>query len=450
MRAHRGLRGWSTSLTVRLTALATAATAVVLAVVLAGVLALFSRQLDVSVDEGLSARLGDLRGAVRDLGSSAVVSESLAQLTSGDVVVASSATLPSRAVLAAGVRCPAADRYGRRTLALSAEGDRVAVRVLTGCLDDGRAVTVAASLQTQREARERLLVLLSLAGPLLLLLVAGTVGRAVRAALQPVDLLTREAAQISGGQDAGRRLPVIGGDDEIARLAVTLDAMLSRLAVSFARERAFVDDASHELRTPIAVLRGEIELALSDLSDPAEVEQSLRAALAEAERLGLLVEDLLVLARRGVGPAGAQGLDVRELYDTTAHRLRRSTGLAITVDCPPDLRLLLDVGSAERLLVNLVTNAAAAGARTVALSARRDRQQVLLDVDDDGPGFPPAFLPVAFERFARADATRSRAGGTGLGLALVRSIAAEAGGTAAVANDGALGGARIRLRLPAA
>ena len=122
----------------------------------------------------------------------------------------------------------------------------------------------------------------------------------VRAALRPVDALTRKAAEISS-LESGRKLSPVAGDDEIARLARTWTACWPGLAFTFARERAFVDDASHELRSPIAVLRGELEPAVAALHDKAEVERSLRAALAETDRLTRLAEDLLLLARERAG-----------------------------------------------------------------------------------------------------------------------------------------------------
>lgn len=148
--------------------------------------------------------------------------------------------------------------------------------MLSRRLDDGQVLAVGVSADPLHEARERLLGVLLLAGPLFVGVLAVAAWLVVRAALQPVDVLTREAAAISS-LESDRSLPHVPGDDEIARLARTLDGMLTRLRVAFERERAFVDEASHELRSPIAVLRGEIELALSAIGDTAEVEQSLRA-----------------------------------------------------------------------------------------------------------------------------------------------------------------------------
>lgn len=445
-----GRRG---SVAVRLTVVATLATTVVLTVVLAGVLTLFSRQLDVSVRDGLRARLADLQAGVAGDDSAVLGAESLAQLLDRGRVVASSGGLPpgARLVEPGALRCPGSRLLDRR---LRRAGKTDQLRVLVQCLPDGRQLAVAVDVTPQREAQARLLELLAVAGPLLLLLLAAAVGRAVRAALRPVDLLTREAATISAGPDTRRRLPTVAGDDEIARLASTLDAMLARLAVAFEREQSFVDDASHELRTPIAVLRGELELALCDLGDSQAVEQSLQAALAEAERLSRLVQDLLVLARLGTPPppAAPQQLtaDVSTLLASTAERLAGLTGLQLSVQSPSGLAVSCDPERLESALVNLVTNAAAAGAAAVRLGAHAQDDLVHLEVADDGPGFDPAFLPVAFERFSRADLARGPGGSTGLGLAIVAATARAAGGSVTARNDGPLGGAVLRVSLPRA
>lgn len=481
-----------------LTVLATAVTAVVLLVVLSGVLAVFGRQLDAGVDDALRVRWRDVSAAVRAAGPQAVRDETYAALYDGGRPLATSTTLRSAETLlpdSAAVGCPQRQLLVERTVQVSGRDEPLPLRVLAGCLPDGRVLAVAASLEPQDEARERLLGVLALAAPVLLALVALTIGRSVRAALRPVGVLTRQAAQISSGRQLGQRLPAVTGDDEIALLARTLGDMLGRLAVAFARERSFVDDASHELRTPIAVLRGEIELALSDLSDMAGVEQCLRAALGEAQRLSRLTEDLLVLARQqgelsssaetpptadgnsvtGLGPGAGStrsgpdsrkdGADVHGLLLDTARRLARSGPLEVRIDCPQPLHARIAPAELERVLTNLVNNAQAAGATTVLLSARPGddgddasalpvpgpvgRRLVVLDVEDDGPGFPEAFLPVAFERFSRADTARTRGSGAGLGLAMVRTLVSEAGGAVTADNRSRLGGAAVHVLLPA-
>jgi signal transduction histidine kinase len=242
----------------------------------------------------------------------------------------------------------------------------------------------------------------------------------------------------------------VPGDDEVAHLAATLDGMLGRLRVAFQRERAFVDDASHELRTPIAVLRGEIELALLAADDPGERERSLRTALGEAERLSRLAEDLLLLARERAGTLvlRREPVDLLDLAATEAARLQPAFGLRIRVSGDPVV-VPGDEDRLRQLLTNLVANSATAGAATVQVRGTADRTAVVLEVADDGPGFPAEVLDSAFERFVRGDPTRTRSGsGAGLGLSIVRAIVIASGGTAEISSGPPLGGAVVTVRLP--
>jgi signal transduction histidine kinase len=266
----------------------------------------------------------------------------------------------------------------------------------------------------------------------------------VRAALRPVGLLSREAAAISS-LDAERRLPVVGGDDEIARLAATLNQMLARLQVAFARERAFVDDASHELRTPLAVLRGEIELALGALDDRDELEQSLRAAMTQAERLTRLAEDLLLLARDrdGTLAVNRQPVDLSDLLRAEAAGLGAALKIAIEVSGEPVV-LDADPSRLRQVFANLAANSAAARASHVRVSVRREHGDVVIEWADDGLGFPPALLESAFERFVRGDTARTESG-AGLGLSIVRAIAAAHGGSVSLGNGPPLGGAVVSV-----
>ncbi len=439
------------SIAVRVTLLATALTAGVVVLLLAGVLALFVRQLDVSVDDGLAVTLAELRAGVAERGPAALSGVPLAELYEGNRAVATSPAaggggdlLPDRD----GIRCPARTCPGTGRPGSAGE-DPVRIRVRAGCLPDGRVLAVAVSLQPQIDAAERLLVVLALAAPVLLAVVAAVVHRAVHAALRPVDALTRRAAEITAGPDTAGRMPTVDGDDEVARLARTLGDMLERLHRAFTREQAFVDDASHELRTPLTVLRGELELALSDLADSDEVERSLRAALAEAHRLGTLADDLLALARERQPAAPQASVDLAEVLSGGRARLAAASATAVTVSAATGpLPVLVEPAALERVLGNLVTNAAAAGAGRVRLSAARDGDEVVLVVEDDGPGFPVDFLPSAFERFSRPDAARTRGRGAGLGLSLVAAVVEGAGGSVSADNAGGLGGAAVRLRLP--
>jgi two-component system OmpR family sensor kinase len=227
--------------------------------------------------------------------------------------------------------------------------------------------------------------------------------------------------------------------------------MLARLEVAFARERAFVDDASHELRTPIAVLRGEIELALSSTQEPDEVERSLQVALGQADRLSRLAEDLLLLARERVGSlvVRRESIDLLDFAIAAAHRLQPVLGLRIEVSGDP----VVVPGDADRLrqvLANLAENSSAAGASVARIRVIGEPAFAVVEVADDGPGFRSGLVDSAFERFVRGDEARTHGlSGAGLGLSIVRAVVSAHGGTVEARNGPPLGGAVVTARLPA-
>jgi signal transduction histidine kinase len=240
-------------------------------------------------------------------------------------------------------------------------------------------------------------------------------------------------------------------NDEISRLAVTLNQMLSRLHASIEHERRFVADASHELRTPLALLRTEIELALRRPRPVEELRAALHSALDETDRLSRLANDLLLLARAEEGPLPLtrEGIPTGALFGTVSRRFAsrvfeagrdlKVTGADATVDADADR-----LGQA---LDNLVENSLAYGAGDIELFARRSNGSIELHVADSGKGFDEEFLARAFDRFSRADHTRATSG-AGLGLSIVRLIAESHGGSVAAANRPD-GGADVWLRLPA-
>ncbi len=439
------------SLRARLTLVVTLGAAAALGLALALLYAALNRQLATTLDRDLTTRAGDLAAAVRTGDTSSVARDPLAQLYAADgTLLAGSPVLVDRRLLPADdVRSLEGDTLRTRTLPEQGEAAPLTARVFTQRLDDGRVLSVGVSAQPLEKARQGLLQVLLIAAPVLLGALAAAGWLVVRAALQPVDVLTREAASIASFE-SDRALPRVPGDDEIARLAATLDDMLGRLRVAFERERSFVDDASHELRTPIAVLRGEIELALLSSDDPAERQRSLRAALGEAERLSQLAEDLLLLARERMGALvlRERPVDLLDLAASEAHRLDRTLGLRVRVSGVP----VVVGGDADRLrqlVTNLLHNSADAGAEVVEIRSSVDAVEATLEVADDGPGFPAEILGSAFERFVRGDEARSRgATGAGLGLSIVRAVTAAHGGTVEAGNGGPLGGAVVRVHLP--
>ena len=416
---------------------------------------LSAANLDRAIDDGLEARAGDAAALVRPGAASGRLSgsgEALAQVLDerGKVLDttpgAGAAPLLTAAELARAAEGGVVTERGPRPG--FSDGIRLLARPApTG---DGEVVVVVGeSLEQRRRALEGLHTLLAIGGPLALL-VASLAGYAVAAAaLRPVERMRRRAAELTG--EAEGRLPVPPSRDEIARLGVTLNAMLGRLQAVLARERSFVSDASHELRTPLAILRTELELALRGHSTRDELEDAVRSAAEETDRLNQLADDLLVIARSDQGrlPVRPAEIDAHALLKGVAHRFAaraRSEERTLRAEPADGLTLTADRARLEQALANMVDNALRHGAGDVVLSAAQDDGHVVLHVRDRGPGFPDDFLPSAFERFSRADEARSR-GGTGLGLAITSAVAKAHGGEAHASNR-ADGGADVWLEIP--
>ncbi|MFG2005634.1 sensor histidine kinase [Spirillospora sp. NPDC048911] len=282
-------------------------------------------------------------------------------------------------------------------------------------------------------------------------LIAGLIGygtwRSAGRALQPVNEIRRELDEITAS-DLERRVPVPPRDDEIARLARTVNATLDRLEGAVAKQRAFVSDLSHELRSPLTGLRTELELALSDL-DATDVPETLQAILRNAERLHAVVDDLQALARLDC-QAGLkrESVDLHALADQEI--LRRPRRSKVTID--GDDTVVIQGGRNElaRLFANLIDNADRHATSTLTVTVRNVPHGARVEVIDDGPGIAPGDRERVFERFARlADGVHRDAGGTGLGLSIARDIAAAHGGTLTITDrEDETEGARFLLDLP--
>ncbi len=284
--------------------------------------------------------------------------------------------------------------------------------------------------------------------PALVAAVAAFAWLSVGRALRPVEAIRSEVEAITASQ-MHRRVPEPTSDDEIGRLARTMNAMLGRLQGAALRQRQFVSDASHELRSPVAAIRTDVEVALRE-GDGADWPAVGQAVLAEEERLERLLADLLVLAaddERGAGPPCE--VDVVAVVRAEADRGRRVPVEVEVAGAPGPV-----AGSADalgRVVANLLDNAARhAHDRVVAtVEAPGDAPTVRVVVDDDGPGIPEADRERVFQRFTRLDDARTRDdGGAGLGLAVVRSIVTRHGGRVC-AEAAPLGGARLVVELPA-
>jgi two-component system, OmpR family, sensor kinase len=300
------------------------------------------------------------------------------------------------------------------------------------------ALVLGSSLGNRDETLERLRHELFFLSPLALLLATLAGYWLAGAALRPVEEMRRKADAISAATP-GARLPVPPARDEVSRLARTLNEMLGRLELAFEHERRFVADASHELRTPLALLRTELELALRHPRSHAELEEALRSAAEETDRLTALAADLLSIARSDQGsfPVHPEPVSSAEILAEVAERFSaraEQAGRRVVVR-GGDVAFEADPKRIEQAVGNLVDNALVHGAGTVTLGAREVGAVLELHVTDEGPGFPEGFAERAFDRFSRADEARPRPG-SGLGLAIVETIAVAHGGSAGVSATG--------------
>ncbi|WP_306321811.1 MULTISPECIES: cell wall metabolism sensor histidine kinase WalK [unclassified Streptomyces] len=306
-------------------------------------------------------------------------------------------------------------------------------------------VYAGGSLEAEQGAVNTALTSMLIGFPVLLVIVGGVTYLVTRRALRPVEGIRAEMAAITASQDLGRRVPEPDTHDEVARLAGTTNETLAALQDSIERQRRFVADASHELRSPIASLRTQLEVGAAhpELLD-------VDGAVEDTVRLQELAADLLLLARLDAGekPGGAEvdlGALVREeLSQRTRDRL------PVTVEVEDVPQVAGSRGQLARVLGNLVDNAQRHARAGVHVTVRAADGRVLLGVADDGAGVPEGERERIFERFVRLDDARTRdGGGAGLGLAIARDVAARHGGTLTV-RAAPEGGALFELALPAA
>jgi signal transduction histidine kinase len=322
------------------------------------------------------------------------------------------------------------------------------VAVSSATPDGALLVVVGRTLEDVRDATRAVAGSLAVGVPLLVLLVGLVTWRVVSRALRPVERIRAEVDAISSAE-LHRRVPDPPGADEIARLATTMNRMLTRLHEGQLRQRRFVSDASHELRSPVASIRQHAEVALSHPGETS-LRELADVVLEEDVRLQRIVEDLLLLTRidEGSVEVRAEPLDLDDLLFEEAARLRGSTSLRIDSSNVSAGRVLGDREKLERLVRNLTENAARHARTAVALSLRVQDHEVVLGVDDDGTGIDEAQRDRVFDRFVRLEDARDRdSGGSGLGLSIVREMAGLHGGSVRVSRS-ELGGARFEVSLP--
>ncbi|MFG2206137.1 ATP-binding protein [Streptomyces sp. NPDC048638] len=305
----------------------------------------------------------------------------------------------------------------------------------------GATVRAGAALAPERSTVGTVRTAMLIGLPLLLLVVAAVTWLVTRRALRPVEGIREEMAAITASTDLSRRVPVPAARDEIGRLARTTNETLAALETSVERQRRFVADASHELRSPIASLRTQLEVGVAhpELLD-------VPGAVADTVRLQRLAADLLLLARLDAGERPTQArvdlaaLVREESSQRVGDRIPVRTGDLVGVEVAGSR------GQLGRVLGNLLDNAQRHAVSAVRVAVLREGEWAVLRVDDDGPGVPQDQRERIFERFVRLDDARARDdGGAGLGLAIARDVAERHGGTLAVGE-----GSVFELRLPVA
>ncbi|MDH6627537.1 signal transduction histidine kinase [Streptomyces sp. LBL] len=300
-------------------------------------------------------------------------------------------------------------------------------------------VYAGAPLSAEQGAVSTALTVMLTGFPLLLAVVAAVTSLVTRRALRPVEGIRGEMAAITASEDLGRRVPVPDTHDEVARLARTTNETLAVLEASVERQRRFVADASHELRSPIASLRTQLEVGAAH---PGLLD--VEGAVEDTVRLQRLAADLLLLARLDAGerPGGAR-------CDLAALAREAAAGRPdVTVRAAEAVEAAGSRGQLGRLLTNLLDNARRHARSEITLTVRRTAEWAVAEVADDGDGVPEGDRERIFERFVRLDDARSRDdGGAGLGLAIARDVAVRHGGALTV-RDAPAGGALFELRLP--
>ncbi|WP_058046214.1 sensor histidine kinase [Streptomyces roseifaciens] len=319
---------------------------------------------------------------------------------------------------------------------------------------EGRYLHVANRLREEQRRLNHMVLLLAGAVLAVTAALAGTTWFVAGRVLRPVEAIRTQFAELTA-HHLERRVPVPQTRDEVARLAGTMNSTLDRLQAAVDQQRRFVGDASHELRSPLAALRAELEIALAHPGD-AEWTAVAEAALGDTRRLQSITSDLLLLARLDAtgtdGLPGAQPVDLAALVREEVRRRpegRRALEVRIEGGAPVAVHGRHTL--IARLLGNLLDNADRHAARTVTVRLGHDagRRVAVLHVEDDGPGIHPDDRQRVFERFTRLDDARTRAtGGTGLGLAIAHHIATVHRGTLEITDSPR--GARFTTTLPVA
>lgn len=428
----------------RITATAVAAAAIVLLAVSAAVVALQRQALAGALDEALTDRVEDVVAAWRKGRLPARITpatgEEVAQVVGPDGrIVAATRNLRNSPALPVSV--PPAG--GTATdLRIGDDDVRLLSRAVPGLGDVHVGTDAGAARESTAALVRALAITVPLAVAALGILTWWLVGRALR----PVETIRAEVSEIESS-DLGRRVPQPGTNDELDRLAVTMNEMLARLEHSAAGQQRFVADASHELRSPLARLRTLLEVELASNPHPADV---TRQALDDVIGMQRIVTDLLHLARADAGEliTAREPVDLDDIVLREVRRMRDECGLTIDVSRVSGAHVRGDAAQLTAAVRNLTDNAQRHARSTIRLSLGEQDGEAVLVVRDDGSGVPATDAERIFDRFARVDAARAPDGGVGLGLAITRDIATRHGGRVTLLPDGP--GAAFELRLPTA
>jgi heavy metal sensor kinase len=332
----------------------------------------------------------------------------------------------------------------------------IAARTATGADGTRYRVEVGAPGTLTEAALGQVMMLLAVGLPVAVAVAVGGGFVLVRRALDPVARIAAKAEAITQ-HNLSERLPVVRTGDELERLSVSLNHMISRLEEAIQGSKQLVADASHELRTPLTVMRGELESLAQDWQLRGETREALGSVLEEVERLAEIVEGLFALSRLDAGEAHAEWVrfDLAELAATTADQmslLAEDKQVSVACDTGGGVTVEGDRARLKQVVVNLLDNAikyTPSGGR-VALSVRREGDYAVLDITDTGVGIPADALPHVFKRFFRVDGSRSREqGGAGLGLSIVKSICTAHGAVIEVSSAPGRG-STFRIKQPLA
>ncbi len=369
-------------------------------------------------------------------------------------VIGSSDTLDQQPRMADVVLDPGQSATVPSTMVTLADGTSEEVLVVAkGYMAQGRPITVLVGqkLLPVHQAVDTVKLMATIGVPILVLVAGFFTYLFSSRALRPVEAIRRRVADLTD-RDLSRRVPEPDTQDEVGRLARTMNRMLSRLEESQAAQRRFVADASHELRSPLATVSTGLELLGAGMGRDSADLATVQTLRSETTRLNALVENLLFLARadeRGLTPRREE-VDLDEIAEAERVRPSADDRVAVTVSTEP-IRVHGDRGQLVRVLRNLVDNARRYADRAVLVTVCGEDEMAVIDVEDDGSGVPESDRGRVFERFVRLDEARARGdGGSGLGLAIVAELVAAHGGTVAVERSDTLGGARFRVRVPLA